>query len=389
MSDHETERLRRLLHECAPEVPAHDDLAGSARARAHRIQRNRRVGVAGITVTALVVVGVPVGLHLTPTNDTARIAGPGPVTKCHATKPLPKAQLPEMLAFLGGNWFGSDDLWVNLSQEGVSPVNPTLQFDTFTLSKKGSTGGAADPPTLTGQRLDGAGSATGRVLNPAKGANFDVPGGAMHLWRARIALPETGCWQLTAKGKDTTVTFVLDVARLQRESSGEPVPALLVPQKAADRLPRAVRKGDKSLLPDSSRLLGKSRYGRHWVAVNVDGNICLVTQLAAREQDGHRSSALSGASCATRQALRHRGVSLSLDGQSADGVVAYLLPPDVEKSSAQRVVDQLNQDPKAGAELLERDRSLLLVHSVGADTHGITLSRRGGKPALELDALHP
>lgn len=365
MSEHEAERLRELLHACAPEAPGRDDLAGRARARAHRMRRNRRAGVAGLTVVAMAAIGVPVGLHLAPsdTSDSPRIAGPGPVRKCHVTQPLPQKKVPEMLSFLGGDWYGADNLWVRLPESTISPESAKLEFDTMTLHEKGRT------PTLTAERLDGEGHATGSQRAAGPDGAVEAPSGqGFHPWWSAITLPAAGCWQLTSTLGDTTVTFVLDVGRLQREAAAWPIPPLLARQQPADELPRAVRTNRGDLVQDTSRLLGRSRYGRHWVVNNMDGGVCLVTQLRAGQHEGPGTTATT---CATPQRFERNGVSLTVQGRSGDGAVAHLLPPRTKKSVAQKAVDRLNRDPEAKAQLLDRDSTLLIVHAVGADKPGI------------------
>ena len=389
MNDREAELLSRLLHECAPLAPVHGDTASRARARARLIRRNRRAGLAGVLAVSLVAVGVPVALHLAPEDGPdSRVAGPGPITNCPVTEPVPDSQVPAGLRDLGDRWVGADDLWIEPPPGAASPGTTRLKYGTFTLDKQGRMSDAGGTPTLTAHRLDGEGTAQGDEphYSSASGPRDQV----IHFWPTTITLPQAGCWQLTARLKDTTVAFVVDVGREQPRTPQALVPALALPPRASDRLPPALRKDGRGLDTASSRLLGRSRYGEHWVALDDHDKICLVTRLAAKHGHASRAAGVSGSSCTTPQIFRRRGLLLTVDGDSDRGAAAYLLPADVDKSSVQAAARRLNQIPDAKAAVVQRGSTLALVYSLAASPdQDTTIARTGDQPGPALHVPNP
>lgn len=389
MSDHEAGRLHRLLHDCAPQAPVHGDTATRARARAHRMRRNRRAGVASVLTAALVAVGVPVGLHLAPQDSARQVAGPGPVTNCHVTQPLPRAKVPTTLRGLGDRWVGADDLWIELPAGAVSAGSTRLKYGTFTLDDRGRLSDAEGAPTLTAQRLDGTGSAKGDP--PSYSSAAGPRDQTIHFWPTTITLPRSGCWQLTAKLKDTAVSFVVDLRHQQRETAQDLAPVLALPRHANDRLPRALRENARGLDVSSSRLLGTSRYGKHWVVRGDRGKVCLVTRLTAGKKDGAGdATGTSGAACTTPQTFRRQGLTLTVGGHSAQGAATYLLPAGVDAGSVHAAVNRLNQDPGANAVVVERDSTFALVYSRAASPDGdVTIARTDDQPGPAFRVPNP
>lgn len=120
----------------------------------------------------------------------------------------------------------------------------------------------------------------------------------------------------------------------------------------ADALPSSADLAPHGIVEDSSRFLGSDETGRHWVALNTDGEVCLVTAL---EGPGE----VFGSSCASRLNAYEAGLALSVGGESnARTSTAYLIPADVDTSSLQTSTMQ-SQRTQVGAS----EASLLMVSS--------------------------
>lgn len=388
MTDHETERLSRLLHECPPDLPPRHDQALLARARAERMRRNRRAGYAAILAVAVVAVGVPVGLHLGSGADEnpQTATAPTPITDCPVTQPVPRQQVPESLRGLGERWVGAEDLWIDLPGGAVSAGPTDLKFATYTLDEQGRMSDLHGPPTLTARRLDGPGSAAGDRQSQSSYATATGPNGrVMHFWPTTITVPTPGCWAFTETLGDTTVRFVVPIDPPTPKPE-QLVPALGLPQGAADVLPRDIRSThDGGLDPATSRLLGQSRYGKHWVALNDDNDICLITRLTP-DVSGQAESkaAVTGSSCTPAEAFRQRGLYLGVGGEAVHATDAYLLPADVDEASLRAAVDRLDRQPDTNPELFYRAATPLLVIDAGAVPDSLTIARDDGRPDIVL-----
>lgn len=172
----------------------------------------------------------------------------------------------------------------------------------------------------------------------------------------------------------------------------ELVPALASEQRNADRLPQDVDVAEQAdLRPDSSRLIGERALASYWVARNDRGEICSVVRLAA-EADGHPGDAgITSVSCSTVVEFVHYGASLRLEGGDG-GVVAHLLPPDIDPSTVEDTFDRAGGLPAnalsvaaLSADPAGTDASPVLVSlsTTAADQVGpVEVPRESGEPLL-------
>jgi hypothetical protein len=109
-----------------------------------------------------------------------------------------------------GGWHGNGFLWAQLDESGNLPVlrrpDGTLFQKLGWLPKEGFTGTL----TVRGERLD-ASSPPLRVLNVFWGYGSSGPT-ARGSWATPVEFPSEGCWRLTARVADITLSYVARVA---------------------------------------------------------------------------------------------------------------------------------------------------------------------------------
>lgn len=101
-------------------------------------------------------------------------------------------------------------------------------------------------------------------------------------------------------------------------------------QTAADRLPSFITPDDEvgsTIVAESTRLLGASATGTHWVGTNAKGEACLVTALGSAETDF-----VAAASCIPADELATESVGLQVMGPTGKSE-AYLLPDGVHTAA--------------------------------------------------------
>jgi hypothetical protein len=152
------------------------------------------------------------------TMPTRAAAADPPVT-CHVTRPEPpfvppKPYLRTPPAYYGSAWYGAADLWTMLDVDGqiegpwVAADPPDLPQKTFWWSvhfQPDRTGEWEPAITVTGRRLDAPGSF--RFGDPGTNASADF-GTSMLVG---IDYPTVGCWELTARYRDATLSYVVRV----------------------------------------------------------------------------------------------------------------------------------------------------------------------------------
>lgn len=148
------------------------------------------------------------------------------------------------------------------------------------------------------------------------------------------------------------------------------------PPSAAELMPRLVDEAtDKDQLPegfeasgtytaDSLRHLANSGYGEHFVAEGEDGELCLLTVAAPKEQGVNPEVASS--TCPPVQHVLDNGILLEVTGgESSFDVVSYLLPPDISEQSATEAIKELVPDNhselRPPVEIISADSAVLLV----------------------------
>ncbi len=130
----------------------------------------------------------------------------GETTSCPVTLPnanRPPGQ-PRSVA-----WYGNGRLWAGLRPDGMFTVPQDRVDPDGSIGNKllWVTTPAWDPPTLSGERLD-APAPPLRVLRMNQGsfAGADEPS-----FMSPVSFPTAGCWRLTARVADVSLTYVVEV----------------------------------------------------------------------------------------------------------------------------------------------------------------------------------
>ena len=145
-------------------------------------------------------------------------SSPASAAACDVTRPDPVFVPPT--PFLrtpppnnASDWYGSDHLWTMLAYGGevwqgwVAATPPVLPQKTFWWSADWKPDDEPEPTIIvTGRRLDGPGAFT---FGPGTNASADF-GTAMLVG---IDIPSYGCWELTARYRLATLSYVVSVRR--------------------------------------------------------------------------------------------------------------------------------------------------------------------------------
>jgi hypothetical protein len=134
---------------------------------------------------------------------------------CHLTKPTHPFVPPAGYfaparppAYYDSDWYGSARLWTMLRHGGEVwyglPHGPNgLGQKTFWWSADFDVNHENQPAiSVTGRQLDGP----GRFVSPAPGTNAGADFGSAML--IGVAVPTTGCWQITATYRHASLSFV-------------------------------------------------------------------------------------------------------------------------------------------------------------------------------------
>jgi hypothetical protein len=135
---------------------------------------------------------------------------------CNVTLPKPvyvppKPTLLTPPAYYDSDWYGSARLWTMLDRQGESwsgwVYPPPYPQKTFWWSADWNPTEEPMPAiTVTGKRLDRPGSF---VYGPGTNASADWGSTAMLVG---VDFPTTGCWELTARYRGATLSYVAEVA---------------------------------------------------------------------------------------------------------------------------------------------------------------------------------
>jgi hypothetical protein len=143
---------------------------------------------------------------------------PSSTAACDVTRPDPVFLAPKPFprtppTNYASDWYGSEHLWTMLAHDGerwegwVAAEPPVLPQKTFWWSVDWKPGDEPEPTIIvTGRRLDGPGSFT---FGPGTNASADF-GTAMLVG---IDIPSYGCWELTARYRLATLSYVVSVRR--------------------------------------------------------------------------------------------------------------------------------------------------------------------------------
>lgn len=132
---------------------------------------------------------------------------------------------------------------------------------------------------------------------------------------------------------------------------------------AQDQLPEGFESSGTYLV-DSLRLLAHSGYGDHFVAEGEEGQLCLITVAAPKEQGVEPEVAAS--TCPPVQHVMDNGILLEVTGgEGSFDVVTYLLPPDISEQSATETINKLvpdnHSDLRPPVEIVSEGSAVLLV----------------------------
>jgi hypothetical protein len=183
------------------------------------------ISVLIVAVTALTLGGCAVSARVPVAGPPSRSASNGADTlpalaasprPCAVTRPepvfMPPAPfLPTPPASYDGSWYGTAHLWTMLHPRG-EVWGPWVRQDsglpqkTFWWSSDWVPQDELQPAiTVTGRRLDASGSF--RFGDPGTNATADF-GTAMLVG---IDIPDYGCWQITARYRDASLSYVVSV----------------------------------------------------------------------------------------------------------------------------------------------------------------------------------
>jgi hypothetical protein len=143
---------------------------------------------------------------------------PSPAAACAVTRPQPVFKPPKPFPvrppdYYESDWYGSSHLWTMLDRDGevwgpwLFAAPPGLPQKTFWWSADwhpDETGEWEPPITVTGRRLDGP-----ETFKFGPGTNASADFGTAML--VGIDIPSYGCWELTARYRKATLSYVVSV----------------------------------------------------------------------------------------------------------------------------------------------------------------------------------
>lgn len=107
-------------------------------------------------------------------------------------------------------------------------------------------------------------------------------------------------------------------------------PSFLIPILASENVENVglelIDLSDTAITQDSLRILTESEKGNFWAATDEAGNVCIIAELVSVNSLTYD---LGGIACRSLEHFYNGGVSLRLESDFNDGVVAHLLPSDV------------------------------------------------------------
>ncbi|MGO2052523.1 hypothetical protein CQ010_11525 [Arthrobacter sp. MYb211] len=174
-----------------------------------------------------------------------------------------------------------------------------------------------------------------------------------------LVLALLGLFMLSACSADTaseeTTAPVPDATEL--------MPVLSEEAGDADRLPEGFETSE-AYTAEALRMLAQSSYGDHFVAEGVNGELCLITVAAPKEQGMEPEVAAS--TCPPVEHVAENGILLAVTGgESSFDVVTFLLPPDISEQTATETINKLvpnnHTDLRPAVEILSNDSAVLLV----------------------------
>lgn len=169
----------------------------------------------------------------------------------------------------------------------------------------------------------------------------------------------TGLGVITAAVLAVTTLTAGARPEVQSLAADSLVPELGTAQSTTDVLPEVLQPliDDAPLDEDSIRLIAQSSYGAHWVALDANGDICIITYL--------KDETAGGANCMPRAEFHAKGASLLVGGPSGPGVVAHLLPSGLEEPAVQQAIATHDAGTAEARSISEDDTSVEIFADAG------------------------
>lgn len=132
-----------------------------------------------------------------------------PITRESDQPFVPPVPYPEK-AFQGTFWFGTDELWTTLRENGTWRVMPKAFRQRVFWWRQGVRRQSNQKLTVTGRRLDAP--APPLSADPQVGVGSTAPG--QPFLESNITLPTLGCWEITGHYEGHELGFVVWVTTL-------------------------------------------------------------------------------------------------------------------------------------------------------------------------------
>ncbi|MDN6179226.1 MAG: hypothetical protein L0J08_11940 [Micrococcaceae bacterium] len=152
--------------------------------------------------------------------------------------------------------------------------------------------------------------------------------------------------------------------------AAELYPALERTPDENDELPVEADLGD--ITPDSVRLLGWASYAAQFIATDEDDDLCFIAWATPGDGDGTPVDyGTPGIQCRPVQEVQDQGLAVRVDQEKdSDGLVAHLLPPDMEMKQVKKVILAIpgnHEDLRPPVEIMDNfDHSITLA--MGTET---------------------
>lgn len=169
-------------------------------------------------------------------------------------------------------------------------------------------------------------------------------------------------------------------------SAEEYMPLLVQTQDDEDKLPEGFE-DTESYDAETRHLLATSDFGRHYVAVGSEGQLCMIAVPKPVEEDGDYE--IAGTTCPTMDYVVQNGIPLKVDGgENSFKTVTYLMPAGISDVTVENSISELRAEhPELEAEdiqvVAENDSVLLVMEESTASALGtITINRPDGDPLV-------
>jgi hypothetical protein len=161
-----------------------------------------------ISIVALIAIS-----SLLSVNSTAGVSSK--FQSCPVTKPNGKIAPGQTRETMGGQWYGKRDIWTLLWPDGTVTFGPGMAG---TVEDNGSM--SIKSPWWKGPTATGRLSISGRRLDtPAPPLRVSIPDGYGPQFQATtLIFPTEGCWEVTGKAGEASLTFITRVIKLDAKN---------------------------------------------------------------------------------------------------------------------------------------------------------------------------